>query len=242
VSAGPEPLASEGPALPEWEPAQLLEGEKEVLGFYVSGHPLARYRALVESLGVTATAELPGRGAGARVLLFGHALALKEIPTRGGDRMAFVTLEDMEGTVELTVFPASFRAAAPLLRSRDPILVRGRIDDTDKGRVVLVEEVRPLASLVDPPGGRAAGEPTVQVCRIIVRGDHADAPAQLAAIARLAAAHAGPVPMLVHVLLPEHEVVVRARRHAVDGSAELVAKLQEHLGPTAIMLDHDRRA
>jgi DNA polymerase-3 subunit alpha len=237
MSVGPSPLPLDGPPLAEWDPPQLLEYEKEVLGFYVSGHPLARYRTLVESLGVTASAELSGRSAGARVLLFGHAIALKEIPTKSGDRMAFVTLEDMDGTVELTVFPASFRAAAPLLRSRDPVLVRGRIDDTDKGRLVLAEDVRPLASLVDSPRGSARDESAPRACRVRVRADSADAADQLAVIARLAAAHAGSVPMLVHVLLSEHEVVVRARHHAVDGSPELLAKLQEHLGSTAIMLD-----
>ncbi len=237
VSAGTASLPTDGLPLPEWEPPQLLEHEKEVLGFYVSGHPLAHYRPLVESLGVTASAELPARSAGARVLLFGQAIALKEIPTKGGDRMGFVTLEDMDGTVELTIFPTPFRAAATLLRSRDPILVRGRIDDTDKGRVVLVEEVRALDTLLAPAGARIAAESPARACRITVRADAADATDQLAAIARFAATHAGPVPVLVHVVLPEHEVVVRARRHAVDGSPELLAKLQGRLGVTAIMLD-----
>src|SRR5207237_1139077 len=77
--------------------------------------------------------------------------------------------EDMDGTVELTVFPAPFKAAAALLRSREPILVRGRVDDTEKGRVVLAEEIRPLEQAVAgaPPG--AGGPP--QACRIRVGGD-----------------------------------------------------------------------
>src|SRR2546422_11592841 len=71
---------------------------RSVLGFYVSGHPLARFRGVVESLGLTTTAELATKGHGARVLLFGHATGLKETSTKSGNRMAFFSLEDMDGT------------------------------------------------------------------------------------------------------------------------------------------------
>ena len=73
-------------------------------------------------------------------MLFGHVAVLKETATKSGNRMAFVTLEDMTGTVEVTVFPEPFKAAAPFLRSREPIIVRGRIDDGDK--VVRVSRLR----------------------------------------------------------------------------------------------------
>src|SRR5262249_32644740 len=129
---------------PEWEADQRLAFEKEVLGFYISGHPLARYRDVMEPLGVTTTAELAAKGPGARVVLFGHANGLKETSTKGGNRMAFFTLEDMEGTVDITVFPEPFKTAAVCLRSGEAVLVRGRVDDGDKGRVVLAEDVRLL--------------------------------------------------------------------------------------------------
>src|SRR5207245_5133582 len=114
------------------------------LGFYISGHPLARYREVVEPLGITTSADLAAKGHGARVVLFGHAVGLKETSTKGGNRMAFFTLEDMDGAVEVTVFPEPFKAAAAHLRSRDAVLVRGRVDDGEKGRVVLAEDVRLL--------------------------------------------------------------------------------------------------
>src|SRR5262245_39831660 len=94
-----EPIA----VVSEWDSDQRLEFEKEVLGFYISGHPLARYATMVESLGITSTSEIAAKSAGARVLLFGQVAAMKETSTKGGNRMAFVTLEDMAGTVEVTV-------------------------------------------------------------------------------------------------------------------------------------------
>src|SRR5207244_624068 len=143
-----EPIA----LVAEWDSDQRLEFEKEVLGFYISGHPLARYASMVESFGITSTSEIAAKSAGARVLLFGQVAALKETATKSGSRMAFVTLEDMVGTVEVTVFPEPFKAAAEHLRGRQPVLVRGRIDDADKGRVVLADDIRPLEAALAADG------------------------------------------------------------------------------------------
>src|SRR5262249_15560698 len=79
----------------EWPDDQRLAYEKEVLGFYVSGHPLAQYASVIESLGVTTAGDLATRSHGARVTLLGHVAALKETATKSGNRMAFITLEDM---------------------------------------------------------------------------------------------------------------------------------------------------
>src|SRR4029453_6930685 len=80
--------------------------------------------------------------------------ALKETSTKGGNRMAFFTLEDMEGTVEVTVFPEPFKTGATCVRSGGAVLVRGRVDDGDKGRVVLAEDVRPLEQALAESAGR----------------------------------------------------------------------------------------
>src|SRR2546430_2019285 len=150
------PVRATAPAhiTPEWETDQRLAFEKEVLGFYISGHPLARYRGVVEPLGITTSADLAAKGHGARVILFGLANGLKETSTKGGNRMAFFTLEDMEGTVEVTVFPEPFKTAAACLRSDEAVLVRGRVDDGDKGRVVLAEDVRLLEQALAESAGR----------------------------------------------------------------------------------------
>jgi DNA polymerase III subunit alpha len=226
--------------VPEWDDDQRLAYEKEVLGFYVSGHPLARFEGVAESLGVTSSAELANRSHGARVTLFGHVAAIKETATKSGNRMAFLTLEDMAGTVDVTVFPEPYKAAAPLLRSREPVVVRGRVDDSDKGRVVLAEDVRPLEqSMAGGARPRPGGEPTA--CRVRVYGGDA-AGATLAALRRLCEEHAGTVPVFLHVLLPGHEVVVRARAVAVDATGDLVTKLETLLGAGAAVIEHAGRA
>src|SRR5881296_3350325 len=155
-AAAPARVSAPAEIMPEWDADQRLAFEKEVLGFYISGHPLARYREVVEPLGITTSADLAAKGHGARVVLFGHAVGLKETSTKGGNRMAFFTLEDMDGTVEVTVFPEPYKAAAACLHSREALLVRGRLDDGEKGRVVLADDIRPLEQALAESGARNA--------------------------------------------------------------------------------------
>ncbi len=233
------PAAEPVAVVPEWDSDELLQYEKEVLGFYVSGHPLARYHPLVESLGISSSSDLAGKSPGGRVLLFGQVAALKETSTKSGNRMAFVTLEDMDGTVEITVFPEPFKAAAEVLRAREPVLVRGRLDDSDKGRVVLADDVRPLQqalSVAESRSGTPVGsEPNA--LRIRLQGGE-DAKDLLARTRVICAEFPGPVPVFLHLLLPGQEVVVRARGLSVEAGAELVARLEALLGPMAASVDY----
>jgi len=242
-----EPTRPDAPpaeVAPEWEPDQRLAFEKEVLGFYISGHPLARFRGLVESLGITTTIELATKSHGARVLLFGHAAAFKETSTKSGNRMAFFTLEDMDGTIEVTVFPEPYKAAAPCLRSREAILVRGRVDDGEKGRVILADDIRLLQqALADangrPRNGGTAGEPNA--CRIRVAAVADPAPT-LAALRQLCVEHPGRVPVFLHLQIASQEVVVRARGLAVDAGPELCAGAEALLGAGAVTVEYAGRA
>ncbi len=249
------PAALEDEAIPEWPTDQRLAYEKEVLGFYLTGHPLARFREVALRLGAVPIADLAQRAVGARLTLFGQVTALKEIPTKNGDRMAFATLEDMGGSVELTIFPGPFKAAAALLRSREPIVVRGRVDDTDKGRVVLAEEIRPAeespaAKAAEPYGAEASfpGDPFAdpvglepQTCRIRVPGQ-GDAQGLLEAVRQLLVAHPGRVPVFLHLLLPEREVVVRVTGVAVEPTDELAAKVAALLGEGSMLVEYAGRA
>ncbi|MBI2216515.1 MAG: DNA polymerase III subunit alpha [Candidatus Rokubacteria bacterium] len=245
-TAAPATRAAETPVLPEWDDDQRLAFEKEVLGFYVSGHPLARYRGVFEPLGITSTANLSAHGPGARVRLLGQVGGLKETVTKSGNRMAFFTLEDMDGAVDVTIFPEPFKAAAACLRSREPVLVRGRIDDGDKGRVILAEDVRPLEAALAENGTRIAnghgnGAAAPGACRLRVRAsEHIDE--TLAAMLKACGEHPGSVPLFVHVLLPRHEVVLRVRAHSVEASPEFVQKLQAVLGPDGVAVEHAGRA
>jgi len=265
--AGPKatpaaPARDAGALVPEWSREELLAGEKEVLGFYLSGHPLDEYRDLTQRLKTISAAELATRPAASQVRLLGLVSGLTENATKSGNRMAFATLELVDGSVPLTVFPEPYRACSVALRYRGPVLVRGRVDDSDKGRVVLAEEVKPLdeatvaaaraaqsggAAVPDGPGNVAhadapSREAAAHTCRVRVRPGSTGADEMLAAVRRICESHPGSTPLFVHVLLADQEVVVRAKGLSVAPEPQLVAKVEGLLGPGSILVEYAGRA
>lgn len=135
------------PTLGEYTKEELLAFEKEVLGIYASGHPLDSYRELLDQY-VTARSSdfLPDEDTGETVVSDGETVVLggmvleKTIKsTKKGDIMAFVTLEDASGNVELVVFPKDYERYRALLEEDRKILVTGRVSVGDEavGKVIL---------------------------------------------------------------------------------------------------------
>ncbi|HEV8307250.1 MAG TPA: DNA polymerase III subunit alpha [Methylomirabilota bacterium] len=223
------------PPVPEWDPDQLLLYEKEVLGFYLSGHPLRRVWGEAQRLGAIGTAELAGRADSARVVVCGMVSDMREINTKNGDRMAFVTLEDMDGTVEITVFPETFRQGGAHLRSGVPLLVRGRVEGSSATRKLLAEAIRPLGA--DAATSEPA-PPAPVACRVRVP-DAEHAAAQLQALRAILDRYPGPAPLYLHLDLSRAEVVVRARALTVRPSPALAAAVEGLLGAGSITFAAD---
>jgi len=133
------------PEMDEWQEMELLALEKETLGFYISGHPLAKYKTELQSLANTNATQVTELEDGASVVLGGVASSVKEINSRRGDRMAFVTLEDLSGFIEIIVFSDIFKKASTLVKSDMPILVRGHLTKDEKSTKVVAEEITPLS-------------------------------------------------------------------------------------------------
>jgi DNA polymerase-3 subunit alpha len=222
----PVVAAAEAPAA-EWDPDQLLMYEKEVLGLYLSGHPLKRVWEQAQRSGAITIADLASQADGARVVLCGLIGAVREINTKNGDRMAFATLEDMDGAIELTIFPETFRQSAAHLKSGVPLLVRGKAEGSPGARKLLAEDLRPLgeATPAPPPPAR---------CHVRLGPAGAEG---LRALRALCEEHAGPVPVFVHLLVDGVDVVVRSRSVAVRPSSAFVAAVEGLLGGRSVRLE-----
>jgi DNA polymerase-3 subunit alpha len=132
---------------PPWPEAERLAFEKESLGFFISGHPLERFRAEIAQWASATTATLGAAVAAANgeVTVGGIVTALRLIKTKKGDRMASFFLEDIEGSVETLVFPEAYKKAAGRLADDEIVLVKGRAEVQDDGRAkLLASEVLPL--------------------------------------------------------------------------------------------------
>lgn len=129
------------PDVAEWDEKTLLSHEKEALGFYVTGHPLARYSESIKRFATCDTSGLHERTDKESVRVCGIVSGLKELITKKGDRMAFVSLEDLSGSVELVVFPEVYSASMELLKGEDPLLISGELDVGEEACKILVTEV-----------------------------------------------------------------------------------------------------
>ena len=127
-----EPL----PEVEPWSEHRRLAYEKESLGFFITGHPLDKHRRELERYATVDLGRLGELSDGQEVKVAGIKQSLKEINTKKGDRMAFLTLEDLHGSVELIIFSDVFKEAAAAISSDDPILVEGVVDSNgDKPKV-----------------------------------------------------------------------------------------------------------
>ena len=133
------------PDVPEWPERQKLAGEKEVLGFYVTGHPLNAYRDKVAELSQLDSSGLDGLSAGAPVALCGVLGSIARKRNREGRRWAAAVLEDLKGSVDLLVFANQYESLAPMLEEDQPVFLRGemRVDESGPSKVA-VNEIIPL--------------------------------------------------------------------------------------------------
>jgi DNA polymerase III subunit alpha len=138
---GPEERIPDAPA---WGEGERLAHEKESLGFFITGHPLERYRAELAQWASASTSRLIELG-DREVSIGGIITALRLIKTKKGDRMASFTLEDLDGGVEALVFPETYKKVAGRLAEDQVVLVKGKAELLDEGKArLLVSEVLPL--------------------------------------------------------------------------------------------------
>jgi DNA polymerase-3 subunit alpha len=142
-----EAVEEEEYAMPECEPwsaQEQLRLEKEALGFFLTAHPLDRYRDLIAALG-TASSRAVREGEGNERAVFGGIItAIKPATDRSGRAMAFVTLEDAEGQAEVLLFSDVYERSKHLLAVDGVVVVEGRLSKRNGEGKVLVQSMIPL--------------------------------------------------------------------------------------------------
>lgn len=161
-----DPVAAKGdeelPKVPEWDEHTRLQNEKEVLGFFVSGHPMDKYREKLRNMKVidTATAcemkpepQVFRRGGGNEgqneISIAGVITGLKVAKSkRSGEMYAQATLEDTVGKIELIAFPQSYEKLAEKLKIDVPVVVRGSLrGEEDSAPKLAVSSIQALEDI-----------------------------------------------------------------------------------------------
>ena len=148
--AGPEAPAG-APDLPEWDHRELLAYEKETLGFYITGHPLLRYADRLAVLCTGNSANLSEKRDKEPVTFGGIVSAIKEVTTKRKEIMAYVTLEDLQGSVDVLFFADVYRKAHACLHADEPLLVRGVMDVGEENIRIVAHEVQLLVEAAAQP-------------------------------------------------------------------------------------------
>ncbi|OGB90854.1 DNA polymerase III subunit alpha [candidate division WOR-1 bacterium RIFCSPHIGHO2_01_FULL_53_15] len=133
----------------EFTPDQLLRMEKELLGLYISSHPLERLKESLEAQTTAAVADISEMNEGEQVKIGGLLSDCKRVMTKRGDMMLLASLEDLTGSIPLVIFPKAYEKCAPFLNDDEAVIVKGKLnrDFRTEELNVQAESVEPLTEL-----------------------------------------------------------------------------------------------
>ncbi len=142
---GESPAVAPLPQVPDWTPKEKLTGEKEMIGFYVTGHPLDDYQDKVSELATRDSSNLEGLQKGDEVALCGVLTGIQRRRNREGKPWASLQLEDRGGSIELMVFTTQYERLASSLVEDQAVLVRGTaLPEENAPPKISVQDIVPL--------------------------------------------------------------------------------------------------
>ncbi len=140
-------ITSKPPLLPdieEWEENDLLFYEKEFLGFYFSGHPLKKYSDTIKKYCSTSSLNINDFPHGKTVRIAGFLKLEKAHKTKKGDMMAFATIDDGQGIVEIVVFPDLYVDTHQLIIDEEPVVLEGDIQKKENSINLIAKKIIPI--------------------------------------------------------------------------------------------------
>lgn len=202
----------------DFTPQEVLQMEKEVLGLYLSGHPLTEFRDLIEKYAVYNIDDLHQAQDGEIVTLAGLIAAVRRSVTKRGETMAYFILEDLTGSMEALLFPRKLTEYNNLLQNDLPVLVKGRLNLQEEKPKLFVEDIKPLEKkeclyLKIPAGMDEEG---------IQNG-----------IIPIVKRHPGSTPLYLYFPAAK-KLILSDKKYWISVSPELFARLEEILGAGSV--------
>lgn len=224
-----EAVARKEPELPpdpDWSISKKLASEKEMLGFYVSGHPLDRFRSELIAFGTADTERMQAVKDGREVRLGGIISTIKLMNDKRGNRMAFVTLEDFKGTTEMIVFSDCYEKGKEHIFEDNIVMMQGRVS-TREGEApkVIVNDLYPLDSLSERFD-----------CQLVIKLDEDTPERKLTAVETALSKNEGKTPVIFAARRNGDEYFIRSKRFLVAPNQKLLLKLKEILGDSSVYL------
>ena len=209
-----------------WEENEILAYEKETLGFYITGHPLANQKRQLDRFTNCNSQNISEMNNGCQINIGGIIIKVRTQMTKKGKIMAYITLEDLAGFVEIIVFPDIYKATEPVLKTDNSILIKGHIDTSNETIKIIAKDIMLLSE--------AAGNWTGKIhVNIQTAGLEADF---LEKIKSILAAHRGENDVLLHLISPDGKSISMntSSQLKVAPGDKLILEIEELLGKDSI--------
>ncbi len=215
----------------EWPQNQLLAFEKELLGFYVTGHPLTQYASTLQRYELKSTGHLTELRDGATTRLGGIITKFQPRTTKKGDAMAILSVEDLDGAVEVLVFPETYLRCSEYLAVDRAIFVSGKVDLREDKPKLVAADIFPLADVAN----RFTKEVHVRLSAATAKPDH------LTRVREIIGRHSGRCPLLLCIRYPSGEIVFlnTDQEFRVSPTEALIHELEALLGEKSVYLKID---
>jgi DNA polymerase-3 subunit alpha len=151
TAAAPARIAFELHEAEPWGEAERLASEYAMLGFYVSGHPLAKYASRLQELKCISLDQVDGQRNGKEITVAVLIVGTRPMRSKKGARWAIYTIQDMTGVQELLAFPESFARLEQVLKAGTPLLLKARVQIEEAGTRLSLQEAAKLGELAERP-------------------------------------------------------------------------------------------
>jgi DNA polymerase-3 subunit alpha len=149
TAAAPAPILFELREAAPWSEEERLSSEYAMLGFYVSGHPLARYASRLQDMKALTLDQVEGQRNNKDITVAALIVGIRPMRTRKGARWGIFTLQDMTGVQEMLVFPETFTRLEAMLKPGFPLLLKARVQVEEAGTRLSLQEARRLEDLAE---------------------------------------------------------------------------------------------
>jgi len=219
-SADPDQL----PDCPQWTEKENLTYERELLGIYMTGHPLTRYRRIIKDIQTFSLSKVADAPDNKDVRVAGMAASVsRRISKQTKEPWAILGLDDGETNIEVLVFSEAFKKFEGACIADQPVLVCGTLSKRDDQPKIIAREVYPL---MDAP--RHFGEKVIAGIRI----EGGQSLKRIEALRQVVDKHPGTVPLLICLIYPDkRRVLIQPdRSHTIDPTPEFIADAETVLG------------
>ena len=208
----------------EFSPDELLRMEKEMLGLYISGHPLSSVSEILEEQTNTKASEIMDRKEGELVVVGGILSSCRKLTTRRKELMMVANIEDLTGTIPLVIFPKAYEQYSPLLFEDAVVIIKGKvnIDSMNDEKKVICDIVKPLS--------REKGK--ARVFHVKVDREKFGSLPELKSIF---SSYQGKDPVYLHM---DGKIIKVGEEHYVSIDPSVVSQVEELLGKDSAWVDN----